>query len=38
MRLENKEEYEGRFWFPNLINDVGNMKGQKIGDVGVTPL
>ena len=32
MRLENKEEYEGRFWFPNLINDIGNMKGQKIGE------
>lgn len=23
MRLENKEEYEGLFWFPNLINEIG---------------
>jgi len=33
MRLEHKEEYEGRFWFPNLINEVGNGKGQKIGEI-----
>ena len=32
MRLENKEEYEGRFWFPNLINRIGNTKGQTIGE------
>ena len=33
MRLENKEEYEGRFWFPKLINRIGNGKGQKIGEI-----
>ena len=33
MRLENKEEYEGRFWFPNLINRIGNTKRQKIGEI-----
>ena len=33
MRLENKEEYEGHFWFPNLINEIGNTKGQKIGEM-----
>ena len=33
MRLKNKEEYEGRFWFPKLINRIGNGKGQKIGEI-----
>ena len=30
MRLENKEEYEGYFWFPKVTNKIGNGKGQKI--------
>ncbi len=33
MRLENKEEYEGYFWFPNLTNRTGNTKGEKIGEI-----
>ena len=33
MRLKNKEEYEGLFWFPNLINRIGNGKGQRIGEI-----
>ena len=36
MRLENKKVYEGRFWFPNLINDIGNVKRETIGEIHPT--